>query len=180
MHYGRVYLRNNSAIVTFSLLNERERGGEKETLVLLETEASHPFETLHRKSEEVCRRFIDHRVRTVNGRDDIACSALIVSMISYRMHACAGVDSTRVEGRRSTVRLVHAIWPERAAVDRIACSSSLLKPAHAYCFYLICRWHDYLCGRATERERERKRVWRYSASLKILKPDNFQPIDLKF
>jgi len=107
-----------------------------------------------KKKRRPCRRFIDH---PVNDRDDIACFALIVSMISYRMHACAGVDSTRVEGGRSTVRLVHAIWPERAAVDRIACSSSLLKPAHAYCFYLICRWHDYLCGCAKERERERER-----------------------
>lgn len=41
---------------------------------------------------------------------------------------------------------------KRAAVDRIACSSSLLKPAHAYCLYLICRWHNYLCDVRTRED----------------------------
>lgn len=77
-----------------------------------------------------------------------------------RSHARAGVGSG-VDGRAGyTVRLVHAIWPKRAAVDRIACSSSLPKPAHAYCFYLICTWHNYLCDLVAERGKGRERVYR--------------------
>lgn len=76
-------------------------------------------------------RFIDHR--SLDGARRYGLFRAYRSVRSLIGCTRGGGLVSRVEGGvRSTVVACH-MARKRAAVDRIACSSSLLKPAHAYC-----------------------------------------------
>lgn len=115
----------------------------------------HPFESdwkigrkkkLNRK-----KRFIDHRFLDGEKRYGLFRSYHSVRSLIGCTRLRGGGIVSRVGGGRYGWCMPYG--QKRAAVDQIACSSSLLKPAHAYCL-LICRWYNYLCNdHARERER---------------------------